>query len=171
MEKKKKNWRRDYLDDFTADENGRYSYTGRSFSLDAGKMKTRRQLRLLGFLAFGSVFAAGCLPGTDSGGRFYILLPYLAAFACGGGCVWQALALGFSGEIRAYVFKRAGAALLFLPAAGFRAALLTAAAEAFAALYFRKGIFIFQLLYAGLMLLSAVFFGLSRRESKKFCVF
>ena len=106
-EKKKKSYRKEYLNDFRPDESGKYSYQGKMKTFSGAEKAARNLAGRAGASAVFFILAAGVVTGRDIGGTAYVLIPYLAALGAAGFALYSILSLGRKTEVREYVAKRA----------------------------------------------------------------
>ncbi len=109
MQKKKREPRRSYLNDFKLNAAGRYEYFGRHFVWDNPNKDRKRAFMLAWALTvtlIGLTLASGCDPAAGMSNTFYVILPYIAEFAALFSVVWGACRLTFGGErLREYVYR------------------------------------------------------------------
>ena len=88
---RKRGSKRAYLRDFTPDENGNYTYSGRIFrsASEAGALR-RGLVTAIAFFgaALALELAAGFLPGTGMEGHILMLLPYALGMAATARILW-----------------------------------------------------------------------------------
>ena len=109
-EKKKRKGRRAYLNDFYADVNGKYIYTGDVYRYVDDKPFDRAYLRvgLLCGLVFISVFIVACLPVPSmlGLGKLYVILPFILEALGVLLTVWAAIRLRANGpDLRSYIWE------------------------------------------------------------------
>ena len=108
-EEKKRQGRRDHLNDFYRDVSGNYVYTGVCYEHTGGVCANTALLRRLWLMAAvmaAAVLAGGCISAPGVGRCFYVLLPYAAQIGVTGSIVW-AVARWQTREypLRAYVYR------------------------------------------------------------------
>ncbi len=125
--KKKKSYRKEYLNDFRPDETGKYSYQGEMKTFSEAEKAARKQAGSAASSALLFILAAGFVTGRDLGSRAYVLIPYLIVLGAAGVAVYYVFALGRKDEVRSYVAKRAVPRIIGAASIAFIAAVLTAA--------------------------------------------
>ena len=108
-EEKKRQGRRDHLNDFYRDVSGNYVYTGVCYEHTGGVCANTALLRRLWLMAAvmaAAVVTGGCISAPGVGRCFYVLLPYAAQIGVTGSIVW-AVARWQTREypLRAYVYR------------------------------------------------------------------
>ena len=109
-EKKKRKGRRAYLNDFYADVNGKYIYTGDVYRYVDDRPFDKAYLRvgLLCGVVFLSVFAVACfpIPSMLGYGKLYVMLPFIFEAIGVLLMLWAAIRLRANGpDLRAYVWE------------------------------------------------------------------
>jgi len=108
-QKKEKKKRRAYLSDFTKTESGEYRYSGKVYVYD-GKEDLGKLHKLTLFLTVTimvSLVLAGLLPAKGIMDAWYVILPYLTAFANGCILCWKYGRYRFNAkELREYVYEK-----------------------------------------------------------------
>lgn len=126
-EKKKKSYRKEYLNDFRPDESGKYSYQGEMKTFSGEEQAARKRTRTAGVSAVLFILAAGFVTGRDLGNKIYVMLPYLVTLGAAGFAAYSAFSLGNKAEVRSYVAKRAVPRISGGASIAFAAAVLAAA--------------------------------------------
>lgn len=108
-EEKKRQGRRDHLNDFYRDVSGNYVYTGVCYEHTGGVRANTallRRLWLMTAVMAAAVVTGGCISAPGVGRCFYVLLPYAAQIGVTGSIVW-AVARWQTREypLRAYVYR------------------------------------------------------------------
>ncbi len=107
--KKKRFWdrRREFLEGYELNEEGKYVYAGKAYSWDVPRGKTLAFLWSLSVLTFLVQIGAGCLPHVGMNGRAFVLLPYAAGLIAAGSLIWAVYELTDGGDpLRAYSYKK-----------------------------------------------------------------
>ena len=154
-EKKKKSWRKEYLNDFKPDEDGKYSYQGKMKTFSNEELAARPRAGSAGASAIFFILAAGFVTGRDIGGKAYVLIPYLVLLGAFGIAAWNVFALGRGGEVRSYIAKRAVPRIVGGATTAFVSAILAAAGAVLAIIGAPGTELIYKISFMTLMLLSA----------------
>lgn len=103
----KKKGRRSYLNDYRRNEQGAYEYGGRRYSYCGTDLRRKKLLlSALCAAACAAMAAAGCIPAPGMGNCIYVLLPYAAGLAAGGGMCLALYRVCTGGDpMKAYVFE------------------------------------------------------------------
>ena len=103
---KQRRHRRSYLEQFTPNEDGSYTYKGVCYRRHA----SYTPVILWSALAFLATAASGLFPYEPMMNTIYVILPFLAEVAACGFLLWGVLRVGYHGEVlREYVYEKTAA--------------------------------------------------------------
>ena len=126
--KKKRPFRRAYLEDFHRNVAGEYIYTGPTHTWVSPRGKSLAKLWLCGIGGLVAALAAGCIPDCRMEQRPWALIPYVLALLFAGIQIWKLYRLTDGGDpVRDYVWK---ASVKPLPVLGILTAALAGIAAA-----------------------------------------
>ncbi len=107
--KKKKSFRKEYLNDFQKDTSGKYVYSGEHRTYEAGTDQWRRTMTILWIcLAVPAVLliVIGCISGSGLAGNILIILPYALELIALFIVIWKMVRLTYGGmTLRKYVHE------------------------------------------------------------------
>lgn len=128
--KKKRPFRKAYLDDFHRNVAGEYIYTGPTRAWGSPRGRTLRRLWPLALLALAAAVAGGCIPGCGMEQYPWSLVPYTVTLVLSFVQAWKLYKLTEGGDpVREYVWKSSAGWLPPLGLLTAASALVTAAAE------------------------------------------
>ena len=114
-EKKRRPYRKEYLNDFYKNPAGEYVYTGayyRQQGSEAEKNVCRRKLTVETVGIVLAVVLAGCQNAAGMTGSPYVLIPYAAEAIAAFATVWALIRMLCGGDpLRAYIYEKAVAKL------------------------------------------------------------
>lgn len=103
---KQRRHRRSYLEQFTPNEDGSYTYKGVCYR----RYGSYKAVILFSVLAFLASVASGLFPYEPMMNTIYVILPFLAEVAACGFLLWGVLRVGYHGEVlREYVYEKTAA--------------------------------------------------------------
>lgn len=103
--KKKRHFRRAYLEDFHRNVAGEYIYSGPTHRWASPRGKNLRLLWLCGGVALCAALAGGCVPGCAMERYFWSLIPYVLTLLFSGIQLWKLYRLTEGGDpVRDYVW-------------------------------------------------------------------
>ena len=98
--------RRSYLDQFTPNEDGSYTYKGVCYRRDA----SYTPVILWSAVAFLAAVASGLFPYEPMMNTIYVILPFLGEVTVGGFLLWGAIRVAYHGQVlREYVYEKTAA--------------------------------------------------------------
>ena len=107
MAKKKKSFKKEYLNDFKKDDSGKYVNTGAHRSYEGGADSWRRTMIILWIccaVPAALLIAVGCIRNSGLLGNAFIILPYAAEMIVLFVIIWKMVRLTYGGtELRKYV--------------------------------------------------------------------
>lgn len=108
QEKKKRSFRKEYLNDFKKDESGSYSYTGEYKTYCGSTQEWRRDIIILWVscaVPAALLLVSGFLPGSGLSGNVLIILPYALELIALFILFWKMVRLTYGGmNLRKYVY-------------------------------------------------------------------
>jgi len=130
-QKKKRSFRKEYLNDFKKDSSGKYSYTGAVLEYDTERGSWKKDILIMWIccvIPAALLIAIGCMPRGGLTGNFLIILPYALDLIALFIMVWKLVRLTYAGtSIRSYIHK---SVVGYLP--GFATAAMITAVFSFA---------------------------------------
>lgn len=101
--------RKDYLKDYRQGDSGKYEYSGKSYTLDAGPEERKRSYAgLICILALmtTSVIGSGLIDAAGMVNTFYVIVPYIGEVCVLFAFWWNLSKLLMEGEkVRGYIFE------------------------------------------------------------------
>lgn len=108
-QKKKRSFRKEYLNDFQKGMNGQYYYTGSFVTYDAKRGQWNRDILLLWLsCAVPAIFliVVGCLPNSGLIGEPFALVPYALELIPLFVVIWKMVRMTYAGiKMRTYIFN------------------------------------------------------------------
>lgn len=105
-DKKTRRHRRSYLESFTQNDDGSYTYKGICYR----RHEPYTPVILWTSIAFAATAASGIFPYAPMMNTFYVILPFLGEIACGGLLLWAVLRVAYHGQVlREYVYEKTAA--------------------------------------------------------------
>jgi len=105
-EKKPRPHRRSYLESFTRNEDGSYTYKGVCYR----RHQSYTPVILWSVITFAATVASGILPYAPMMNTFYVILPFMGEVAAAGFLLWGVLRVVYHGDVlREYVYAKTAA--------------------------------------------------------------
>lgn len=108
-EKKKKSFRKEYLNDFQKDGSGKYVYSGEHRTYERGTDSFRKEMFIIWIclaVPAALLIVIGCIPGSGLMGNILIILPYALELIALFIVIWKMVRLTYGGTtLRKYVHE------------------------------------------------------------------
>ena len=99
-----------YLNEYKLDENGKYVYKGKYYSLNESPEIIKKiyvKLWLINALLIAAVIGSGCINAAGMNNSFYVIIPYIAEVAILFIYSWNSISLLTQGyKVKEYVYKK-----------------------------------------------------------------
>ncbi len=93
-----------FLDNFKLGADGKYVYTGDTYSLKGDYKKTYLKLSLLSVLMALCVIGSGLVNAAGMNNTFYVIIPYVGEVICLFVILWNSVRIIYAGQnVRAYI--------------------------------------------------------------------
>ncbi|MBE6017223.1 MAG: hypothetical protein E7233_06400 [Lachnospiraceae bacterium] len=108
-EKKKKSFRKEYLNDFQKNDSGKYVYSGEHRTYEGGAERWRKVMIILWIclaVPAALLIVIGCISGSGLTGNILIILPYALELIALFIVIWKMVRLTYGGmKLRKYVYE------------------------------------------------------------------
>ena len=101
--------RKEYLKDYKQGADGKYTYSGKTYSFDGNESERKRTYIILVALVLvllAGIVGSGCIDAAGANGAYYVIIPLIGEVSAFFALAWNLSKLLFEGEkIRGYIFE------------------------------------------------------------------
>ena len=99
-----------YLNEYKLDDNGKYVYRGKYYSINESPEAIKKiyiRLWIINAVLIGAVIGSGCINAAGMNNSFYVIIPFIAEVAMLFAYSWNSISLLTQGyKVKEYVYKK-----------------------------------------------------------------